>query len=254
MAEYNIRLTWVCRKCAAIWDTETTHKQWMGDNEVEAICPDCGAEHERNTAEVEIAGFVKKENITQSSGSVIWLSPQAVWGPAEQLMSGIDLDPCSETTPEGRSYNIPALVHWTVEDDSLTREWHIELPGNMGAIPSRVFMNPPYNKSNVQAKFVDKLLAEYEAKRVRQAVILIASRTDTAWYRELREFPRCNVWGRLKFLKPTTDGSTEIGPATFPSAIFGLGIDVGDFDRAYNEIGDVYVCVKDYRLRGQLPF
>ena len=49
-------------------------------------------------------------------------------------MGEIDLDPCSNSKAQP---NVPALNHFTVEDDGLEQKWF-----------GRVYMNPPYGREN----------------------------------------------------------------------------------------------------------
>jgi len=53
----------------------------------------------------------------------------------------------------------------------------------------------------------------------------------------LREFPRCFVWGRLRFI-----GQENAAP--FPSMAVYLGQDVTGFAGAFGDIGDIYQLVE----------
>jgi hypothetical protein len=59
-------------------------------------------------------------------------------------------------------------------------------------------------------------VAEHEAGNVGEAVALVPSRTDTEWFRMLRDFPKCFVSGRLNF-------SEHEKSAPFPSVVIYLG-------------------------------
>jgi phage N-6-adenine-methyltransferase len=182
-------------------------------------------------------------DIVMSSAKDDWLTPPCIWKRAQQVMGGIDLDPCSN---EGEP-NIPALIHFTKEDDGLSHPWYG--PGLQNALqaqlnPCTVFVNPPYNRSGDQGRFVRKLIWEMQQGHVSQAIVLIAARTDTRWFRLLVNYPRCFIWGRLKFLDAVT--REEIGPATFPSVVFGLGVDVGLFEWVYRDIGDTFVSLAHF--------
>lgn len=146
-----------------------------------------------------------------------WNTPQEILRRVLAVMGEIDLDPCSNSE---ESPNVPAALHYTEDMNGLAREWH-------GA----VYMNPPYG--DVIGDWVKKLVAEYRAGCVTQALALVPARTDTQWFREFREFPRCFIIGRLKF------GNAENG-ATFPSVVVNLGCDRQKFMSVFGEIGDVY--------------
>lgn len=156
-----------------------------------------------------------------SSDSPEWYTPADVVERAVKVLDGIDLDPCSNShdTP-----NVPADNHFTHVEDGLTREWH-----------GTVYMNPPYGRGIDQ--WVGKLRDEYEAGRVTAAVALVPARTDTQWFRLLRDYPVCFLTGRLRFLSP--DGETD--PAPFPSAAFYLGNSDDVFAEVFGPVGDVYV-------------
>jgi hypothetical protein len=81
--------------------------------------------------------------------------------------------------------------------------------------------------------WIDKLVKEYQAGRVTQAIALLPARTDTRWMARLRSFPRCFLRGRLKF-------SGHENSAPFPSVVVALGCDLEDFVQAFGDIGDVY--------------
>jgi hypothetical protein len=80
--------------------------------------------------------------------------------------------------------------------------------------------------------WIDKLVKEYQAGRVTQAIALLPARTDTRWMARLRSFPRCFLRGRLKF-----SGCENSAP--FPSVVMALGCDLEAFVVAFGDIGDV---------------
>lgn len=131
----------------------------------------------------------------------------------------IDLDPCAE-----KGTGVPAKAHYTKDDDGLGKEWH-----------GRVFMNPPYSQAD---GWVEKLVEEYEAKRTTAAVVLVPNRSDTGWHARLREFPRCEIKGRIKF---NDESGSPRHSAPFASVVFYLGPDTGAFARAFGDAGQVLV-------------
>jgi len=228
-----VRLLWICPECKKEHKSDASWEDVIAGSAY-TECPHCGESGGMYQDELlpRVVGVVR-ENVTQSSKSQVWLTPRSVWEPAQRLMGGtIDLDPCAE----GEPWNVPATVHWTKSDDALSQaSWEV------GGEPSKVFMNAPYDRSRIQERFVKKLLEEVSRGHVSQAVVLMASRTDTVWYDWLEPYPRCKVKGRLRFLKPGPNGPVERGPATFPSVIFGIGIDVRWLRDAYRHLGGIYV-------------
>ena len=151
-----------------------------------------------------------------TSKSPEWYTPQHIIDSVLALFREIDLDPCSNA--KGSAANVPALEHFTREDDGLSRAWH-----------GRVYLNPPYGRGI--RPWISKVRGEYEAGRVQEAVVLVKSATDTAWFRILSErFARCEVAGRLRF-----SGCPD--PAPFPSTIFYLGDRVQRFAKVFGGFG-----------------
>lgn len=160
-------------------------------------------------------------NIHFSSQSPEWYTPVHIIDRSLLALGAIDLDPCSNSheTP-----NVPAALHFTQEEDGLKHEWY-----------GRVYMNPPYGRE--VSKWVAHLLNEYRAGRVREAIGLLPARTDTQWFRLLRSFPRCFLYGRLKF-------SGHSNSAPFPSVLVYMGDNPAAFVDAFGDIGDVYLLLE----------
>jgi len=151
-----------------------------------------------------------------SSATPEHYTPQIIIDAVLDCMEVIDLDPCSNSAD---SPNVPAQKHYTKSDDGLAREWH-----------GRIYMNPPYGRDI--NTWVEKLIDEYDAGRVTEAIALVPSRTDTKWWGHFADFPVCFLRGRLKF------GDMKDG-APFPSAIFYMGPNIGEFYYAFKDIGEI---------------
>lgn len=160
----------------------------------------------------------KPMDVHHSSESNEWYTPPEFVERVEHVLGAIDLDPCSNADK-----NIRAAHHFTAEDDGLSREWF-----------GRVFMNPPYGTDTPH--WMLKLQREYRAGRVSEAIVLVAARTETRWFRVLREHPRCFLSSRLKF-------SGHENSAPFPSAVFYLGDNLDAFVSGFTDIGDIYRAV-----------
>lgn len=180
----------------------------------EAGEPQVTAAHVENVVR-EVEGRPKMA-VHYSSDTPEWHTPRSIIDAVVALFGEIDLDPCSNP---GKP-NVPAHEHLTAKDDGFSRIW-------MG----RVYMNPPYGDEI--GNWTAKLRNEYEAGSVIEAVALLPARTDTRWFRELRQYPRCFVSGRLKFSESETS-------APFPSAVVYFGPRVEEFARAFTGIGDTY--------------
>lgn len=145
-------------------------------------------------------------------------TPQRIIDAVIQCLGGIELDACSNCKIHP---NVPALRHFTIEDDGLAQHWKAET----------LYLNPPYGRKI--GKWVEKLVSHYEAGDVIEAITLVPSRTDTKWYRMLRDYPVCSVSGRLKFV-----GSKKSAP--FPSAVFYLGTSLDKFYDVFSPMGDIW--------------
>lgn len=158
-----------------------------------------------------------KHGIHYSSETPEHYTPKSILDAVVACMGDVDLDPCSNP---GKP-NVPARHHYRQADDGLARRWH-----------GRVFMNPPYGREI--SFWVCKLRDDYvEERTVTQAIALVPSRTDTEWFRVLRDYPVCFISGRLTFV-----GNSD--PAPFPSAVFYLGDGLDSFTSAFASLGDVW--------------
>lgn len=164
-------------------------------------------------------------SVLHKSASVEWYTPPDLVAEIEDFLGGIDLDPCSPVRGEGAP--VPAAIHYTQEDDGLSKPW--------SWAGYRVFCNPPYGRG-IEA-WIDKAL---DARRLGcSVVLLIPARTDTRWWAKLKRFPRVFLEGRLKFVSPK--GPKH--PATFPSALVYLGPSsvTGAFAQHFAHRGSCYV-------------
>ena len=152
-----------------------------------------------------------------SSESDQWNTPQLLLERAVALLVSIDLDPCSN---DASSPNVPAALHYTEQDDGLSREWK-----------GRVFLNPPYGREIHE--WTSQLNESYRSGAVSEALALVPARTDARWFTELRPYPRCFIRGRLKF-----GGAKNSAP--FPSAVFYLGPNESRFAETFGDLGDVF--------------
>jgi phage N-6-adenine-methyltransferase len=159
-----------------------------------------------------------KMQVHYSSESEQWNTPQLIIDRVLKVMRTIELDPCSNSHDNP---NIPAQCVYTEEDNGLSHAWF-----------GTVYMNPPYG--DVIKEWVEKLASDYEDGHLQEAIALLPARTDTQWFRRLRDYPRCFVWGRLRFSDATNS-------APFPSMVVYLGENVETFTDIFSDIGDVYI-------------
>lgn len=173
----------------------------------------------------DVKGIVERETTVAklseslfTSDSEEWYTPREIIEAVLDTFGGeIDLDPCSN---DHDAPNVPAKKVFTKEDNGLKSPWE-----------GRVYLNPPYGRG--VGDWIQKLLSEYQAGNVTEAVVLVAARTDTQWFNLLGYYPWCAIKGRLAF-------SGCKSPAPFPSAVFYIGKNLKDFYLSFSEFGPIY--------------
>jgi phage N-6-adenine-methyltransferase len=124
---------------------------------------------------------------TQFTGENEWYTPIEYIEAARKAMGGLDLDAASS---EHAQLVIKAPRFFSLENDALGQEW-----------VGRVWLNPPFAQPLIE-QFIDKLLAEYEAHRLSDAVLLTHNYTDTVWFHKAaaRAEKICFTRGRIRFV------------------------------------------------------
>jgi hypothetical protein len=89
----------------------------------------------------------------------------------------------------------------------------------------------PYGRAI--AAWIEKLVPAYEAGDVPEALALLPARTDTDWFRRLRDTAICFIDGRLRF------SSTAKG-APFPSMAVYFGTHLARFTAAFSSLDDIW--------------
>jgi phage N-6-adenine-methyltransferase len=154
------------------------------------------------------------------SGNNQWYTPYRFVEAAREVMGGIDLDPATCALAQE---TVRAERFFTEADDGLAQSWG-----------GRVWMNPPYSTGLID-KFTGKLIQEYQAGNVSQAVVLVDNRTDTRWFHGLAGACSrvCFTLGRINFYNENANSS---GPAN-GSAVLYFGPRVETFDRVFARFG-----------------
>jgi hypothetical protein len=120
---------------------------------------------------------------------------------------------------------VRAKKFYTKEDNGLKKPRH-----------GRVWLNPPYNNP-LMGQFVDKLLAERNAKRVKAAILLSHNFTDTGRFQKTAMLCQsiCFTRGRIPFVDG--DGQ-EQGRANGQAFVY-FGSDTGAFFDEFSAAGVV---------------
>lgn len=152
------------------------------------------------------------DSVLHSSAKHDYQTPERILALAREVMTTIKCDPATDhSNPAG------AKVYFTRDDDGLGQKW-----------PSPVWCNPPYGAE------LRKLWAPRIVQHEGEAMVLVPSRTDTAWFRALWSWSNalCFVSGRITF-------RGEKHPAPFPSVIFYRGPLTKKFYLVFQQIGVV---------------
>lgn len=121
--------------------------------------------------------------INQNSGQVEWYTPANIIEAARATMGWIDLDPASSAAA---NETVRADRFFTETDNGLAQVW-----------AGRVWLNPPFSKN---ARFIPRVVGEFNAGRISQACVLTFASLDTEWARLLAQFPRWYAPGRVAYV------------------------------------------------------
>jgi hypothetical protein len=193
----------------------------MSDEEFESVLGERRIAIEATNAKVTVDLLgVGKPRGTQGTGEFERYTPARHVAAARAVLGTIDLDPC---TCEIAQATVKATNYFTVDDDGLSKEWH-----------GKVWLNPPYHRT-LQPLFVTKLIAEIEADRVTEAIMLTNNSTDTEWFRiaAAASTAVCFTIGRVAFNTPE---GVDVAP-TQGQAFFYFGENVIQFREVFSSIG-----------------
>ena len=160
-----------------------------------------------------------------SSESNEWYTPTYIIVAAHEVIAGIDIDPASCARA---NQVVGAKVFFSIDDDGLAQEWY-----------SRVWLNPPYGKrddgTSNQALWSAKLIEEFEAGRVTEAILLVNATPGNAWFRPLWEYPICFAYERIRFYN--ADGVSN--QPTNSNALVYMGPNIARFAEVFSKVGAV---------------
>jgi phage N-6-adenine-methyltransferase len=199
------------RKLAKLADDAFEHKvdQWRDDAQADSglIVPDLLKPHVHRAL---------------GTGENEWYTPQDYLDAVRDVLGSIDLDPASSRIAQRA---VKAAAYFTTDDDGLTKEWR-----------GRVWLNPPYAQPDI-ADFVAKLITEYRAGHVTEAIMLTHNFTCTRWFYQAATAARafCLTLGRIRFVDP--DGN--LASPTNGQCFFYFGHRPDAFAARFADIGFV---------------
>jgi len=160
----------------------------------------------------------------QSSASNEWYTPDHIVDAARQVLGGFDLDPAS---CELANEVVMAGSYYTIEDDGLSQPWH-----------GRVWLNPPYGRDEGQSnqgRWSAKLLDEYGAGNVAEAILLVNAVTDRSWFHPFWGHAICFCYSRIRFYAP----DVEKAAPTHGNVLVYLGSNVEAFRKHCQHLGAI---------------
>ena len=155
------------------------------------------------------------QRINQTSGDVEYYTPPAIIEAARRVLGTIDLDPASSVAANTR---VKAVRIFTEADDGLAQEWN-----------GKVWMNHPFGKKG-NAKWINKLEAEYQSGRVLEALCITYACTSEKWFQPLLKRPQCFLCPRTNYHLP--DGCLKRG-VTKGSVVTYFGKNVPGFAKTF---------------------
>lgn len=137
----------------------------------------------------EAAREMVRNHRAQGTGKNEWYTPEQYIEAARELLGEIDVDPASSKLAQK---TVKAGRFFTIEDNGLEKEWN-----------GKVWLNPPYSQPAIN-DFMRKTVAEFEAGRMSEGVVLTHNYTDTKWFHIAANAASaiCFTRGRIGFLSP----------------------------------------------------
>jgi phage N-6-adenine-methyltransferase len=148
-----------------------------------------------------------------------WHTPAAIIELARTVMGKIDLDPASNADAQEI---VKAAKYYTRDNDGLTQQW-----------AGRVWLNPPWSYPLVE-QFIQKLVEEFETRRIREAVVLVNNATDTEWFQTLAKV--AIVMFARKRISCWRPGDDEASSPRQGQALFYIGDNAARFRQLFSEI------------------
>lgn len=165
-------------------------------------------------------------DILQSSESNEWYTPAVYMKAVQQVLRGIELDPAS---CEQANQIVQAQHYYTLEQNGLMHSWQAR----------SVWLNPPYGKSSTgesnQEIWTCRLIGEYEAGHIEEAILLVNAVTGNAWFQRLWNYHICFTNHRIRFYSPST---LAVQP-TFSNAFVYFGKDGERFKTLFRQFGRI---------------
>ncbi|GCE15306.1 DNA N-6-adenine-methyltransferase [Tengunoibacter tsumagoiensis] len=172
-----------------------------------------------------------------------WYTPARYLQAAREVMGAIDLDPAST---ELANQTVQAGTYYTREQNGLAFPWE-----------GRVWLNPPFGRRQTPGKktnqgvWITKLVQEYQAGRVSEAILLTTGRTDTSWFSPLWDYPICFTDHKVGFFTPSSGKILQECGHTHGTIFVYLGPQRECFLEVFSQFGVVAQRVSPAKTRPQ---
>lgn len=168
--------------------------------------------------------------IYQADKSNEWFTPPRYIEAARQVMGSIDLDPASCAQANNI---VKATWYYEQWENGLTKPWY----GN-------VWLNPPYGRSINYDKgnagiFASRLVAEYRAGNVKQAILLTTVQNDARWFHQLWQFSICFSDHKIHFYTTAPTKKSPTATHMFGTAFVYMGEQTERFREVFRRFGVV---------------
>jgi ParB family transcriptional regulator, chromosome partitioning protein len=159
--------------------------------------------------------------LTSGKNDDEWYTPRHVIELARKALGGIDLDPASCALAQ---QTVRAGAYYDKHANGLERPWF-----------GKVWMNPPYSRG-LMAKFVGRLLHQYELGNIEAGIMLVHNCSETAWFQISGAGATriCFPKGRVDFRNPAR--TIQSTPGRGQSLLY-YGPDPKRFDEVFGGIG-----------------
>jgi hypothetical protein len=149
-----------------------------------------------------------------------WYTPVEYISLARAVLGDIDVDPASARLAQE---TVKARQYFDKEQDGLRQPWY-----------GRVWLNPPYSQPLI-AKFIGKLLCEWNSGRIKACIALTHNYTDAMWFHDAISAANvvCFPKERIRFYEP----SGAIAKPSQGQVFFYYGQDSETFKHEFGRIG-----------------
>lgn len=159
-----------------------------------------------------------------------WYTEEHIIGAVREVVGQIDLDPasCTEANKIVKANRI-----YTIEDDGLSKPW----------IAETLWLNPPRgmeDRVSVQSIWVNRLIAHYRRKEVKEAMFIIRAVIGYHWFNKVWDICSnvCFLEERPSYYRGYVGVSG--GQDQITGAIFYLGLNVKKFQEKFRSLGRVF--------------